>query len=267
MTQTNSGTGFEYQNKHDRAETPFETFLRHTDEKTQSSRALALLLEDVLKDGSSLLDVGAGNGEYLKSALDKVEALPDISLTLVEPAADLARQLPKLFSDYLHHHNLQVFTGTFADFASAEHYDVILASHLFYHVPRDAWQSYLAQMMRYLAPGGRLILVLREQDDPYAFKMAFKPRLFGGDFKALTLDDVLADLPETAVVASRQTIASTLHFPRADSLPDTISIIEFFLNKPWADIPADVQNDALQFIGDREGVFDQTDGVAVITKA
>jgi SAM-dependent methyltransferase len=265
MATDNSSTGLEYQNKS--AETPFETFLRYTDEKENSSKNLGSILESVLLDDSAILDIGTGNGEYLKLALSKVEALPDINLTLVEPSGDLAQQLPQLFDDFLLHHKLHISQTTFDSFSTSEQFDVILASHLFYHLPRATWTEQLRKMINLLKPNGSLIVVLREQDDAYDFKMAFKPRLFNKDFKALTLSDVIAEMPDGQFDIERQVINSELRIPINSEFEDTVSIIEFYLNKPWADIPKNIQEEALRFIRERAGLFRQRDGVAVIKKS
>ena len=62
--------GFEYRKK--KNETPFETFLRYTDEKEKSAIELANILRDSLQESSKVLDIGTGNGEYLDLALTKI---------------------------------------------------------------------------------------------------------------------------------------------------------------------------------------------------
>ena len=59
-----STAGFEYRKKRD--ETPFETFLRYTDEKEKSAIKLAAVLQEGLHEHARILDVGTGNGEYLQ---------------------------------------------------------------------------------------------------------------------------------------------------------------------------------------------------------
>lgn len=67
MNAQKSTNGFEYKNK--KHETPFETFLKYTDEKEQSAAELAKILAPRLSKGSKLLDIGTGNGEFLYLAL------------------------------------------------------------------------------------------------------------------------------------------------------------------------------------------------------
>lgn len=52
-----------------------------------------------------------------------------------------------------------------------------------------------------------------------------------------------------------------------DNPQDTIAIIEFYLNKPWDEIPKDMQHDIQQFIKSKRGLFKQIDSIAVIPAA
>jgi cyclopropane fatty-acyl-phospholipid synthase-like methyltransferase len=258
--------GFEYKNK--KTETPFETFLRYTDEKEKSAARLAAILQKKLSADSHILDIGTGNGEYLDLALSKIDGSNGIKLTLVEPSDDLVRQLKSRFEKQPLSANLRIVNSDLQSFDSDEKFDVILMSHLFYHVPRASWTEQLAKALSLLEQGGALIIVLREKDDVYEFKMAFKPLLFDASFKALTIDDVLDTLPEiTGLSIVKQTAIAELKVPFADRSDDTISIIEFFLNKEWHEIPPTIQRSSLEFIKKRAGIFRQLDGIAVIEKA
>ena len=255
--------GFEYKKK--KNETPFETFLRYTDEKEQSATKLSTLLQTRLKEGSHILDVGTGNGEYLNLALSKTNIPDGVKLTLVEPSNDLVTRLEGRFEKQFPSINVRIVSSDLQAFDSNEKFDAILMSHLFYHVPRKIWGEQLAKALSLLTPTGVLIIVLREKDDAYYFKMMFKPILFDTSFKALTIDDVLDALPEAAALhIAKQTAASELKIPVEENFDDTISIIEFFLNKEWSDIPSSIQQSSLQFIKDKKGVFKQLDGIAVV---
>jgi SAM-dependent methyltransferase len=261
-----STTGFEYKNKH--GETPFETFLRYTDEKKKSAAKLATILQPRLTDGTSILDIGTGNGEYLDLALSHLDRLKDMQLTLVEPSHDLTAHLFKRFERQFPESHLHIINSDLESFDSKDTFDVVLMSHLFYHVPRPLWASQLAKALSLLKQGGVLIIVLREKDDAYDFKMAFKPLLFAPTFKALTIDDVLNVLPKREnIQITKELAASELHIPFEDNPDDTISIIEFYLNKEWTDIPKQIQQASLMFISQKKGIFKQKDAIAVLQKA
>jgi SAM-dependent methyltransferase len=257
-----SNAGFEYRNKN--GETPFETFLRYTDEKEKSAEKLAEVTKRHIQPGSRLLDVGTGNGEYLELTLAKANVPEGVQLTLVEPSADLVAQLEKRFEKRMPAADFKVLSTSLQDLATEERFDVILMSHLFYHVPRPTWTGELSKALSLLKPEGVLIIVLREEDDAYAFKNAFKPVLFENFAEALTIDDVLEALPkDVKLKQTKYLAASELRLPRQNR-EDTISIIEFYLNKTWDEMPGEVQQGALQFIEEHKGVFKQLDGIAAI---
>ncbi len=264
MATISSTANFEYRNK--KGETPFETFLRYTDEKEISSTHLAAILQDKI-GGASILDIGTGNGEYLGLMLDKVKNSEGCHLILVEPSSDLAMQLEGRFSTILPEHNIKIVCSDLDNFSSNEKFDIVLASHIFYHIPRPIWSEQLSKMLSFLTPDGLLIIVLREKDDAYAFKMTFKPQLFSKDFKAFTIDDVLDALPSADTLqVTKHPAVSELKIPIAKKLEDTISIVEFYLNKEWQNIPKTIREDALSFIRSKNGTFRQIDGIAVIKR-
>jgi hypothetical protein len=60
--------------------------------------------------------------------------------------------------------------------------------------------------------------------------------------------------------------SSELHIPIETSPEDTVSIIEFYLNKEWCDIPPRIQESCLEFIRKKNCKFKQVDGIAVVKK-
>lgn len=262
-----NNSGFEYKNK--KNETPFETFMRYSDQKDKSASKLATVLCQKLRKSSSVLDIGAGNGEYLKLALSKLDSriINEITLTLVEPSDDLIAHLMHKFAKLLSPDQVKIINSDLQTFKSGNTFDIVLLSHLFYHIPREKWTQELAKALSLLKKDGILIIVLREKDDAYDFKMAFKPLLFDASFKALVLDDVLEALPEgKSFHIERLSAYSKLHILIKTNKDDTESIIEFYLNKEWADIPSHIQQSSLDFISQRENTFNQVEGIAVISR-
>lgn len=260
-------SGFEYKNK--KNETPFETFLRYSDEKEKSADKLATVLRTKLNKSSRILDVGTGSGEYLKLALSKIDpkTVKEITLTLVEPSNDFTVQLTDKFANLLPAHKLKVVNSDLQNLKGDDQFDVILMSHLFYHIPRDLWTQELLKALSMLKKGGVLILVLREKDDAYDFKMELKSQLFDASYKALVLDDVLGALPKNEDLRIERLLSlSELHFPTETSPDDTVSIIEFYLNKEWSDIPSPIQRASLDYLRGKGGIFKQVDGIAVVSK-
>ena len=262
-----SSDGFEYKNKDH--ETPFETFLRYTDEKEKSATKLADIFRKVPYKTANILDIGTGNGEFLDMALSHLdgEVLDGMHLTLLEPSDDLAYNLERRFLNSIPSTNINVVNSDIQNFKSNRTFDIILMSHLFYHLPRKSWADFLNKAISMLNDEGVLIIILRDKDDAYDFKMAIMPLLFSDSFKAITIDDVIEALPkEQKLSVKRKYSYSNLQIPLDTSFEDVVSIIEFYLNKQWAEIPAHIQQISLEFIKKKSGIFKQVDGIAIVSR-
>ena len=266
---SNKTVGFEYKRKE--KETPFETFLRYTDEKEKSAGVLSELLKKHIKKEVDILDIGSGNGEYLRLALGKAKFQMGLNLVLLEPSNDLVREIKKSVNLFPETSSIKIVNRRWEDYVSKDRFDVIIASHL-YHIPRERYYAQFSKMVSYLKKDGVLIFVLRSIDDPHHFKTKFKPVLFGEKFKAKTLDEAIKIFKEISNKDARLIIKeydslSKLKIPYKSNMEDAISIIEFYLNKHWEDIPKKIQNEVTDFIKEKHGVFKQVDGLAVIKRA
>lgn len=97
------------------------------------------------------LDVGAGSGVVSK------RLAPYFSqLTLVEQNPDQIAASRSELSEL----GATIFDGGFADFSSAEKYDVVICSHVFYHVPRADWGTFIDRLLGFVRPGGVCVVVL-----------------------------------------------------------------------------------------------------------
>jgi cyclopropane fatty-acyl-phospholipid synthase-like methyltransferase len=256
---------FSYSAAQNTNESPFEVFLRYTNEKDASAQQLAAIFSDTGR-GARILDIGAGNGEHLDLILRQTAGLIDAHFTLLDRSPHMARCLEEKFASKLPENRLSIRCAAFEDFSTNERYDVVLAAHLFYQIPRENWQRQLERMTDLLQSNGKLAVVARKQDDSYYFKVAFKPRLFGDDFLPITIDDILQRLPPNANYAAQYSAKSELNIPISTRPKDAQAIMSFYLGKPWHEIPSDIQQDALNFVQDRDGIFIQEDGIAVITR-
>jgi SAM-dependent methyltransferase len=262
--------GFEYMNRGEK--TPFETFLQYTNEKEKSAEVLAKFLEPSLSGGGKrLLDIGAGNGVYLESALEKAKSPHDTDITLLEPSIDFAKSLRESLSLRPILESADIANTSFDNFYGNHKnaFDVALASHLPF--TKDALATTLNNMLDVIREHGRLIVVLRGKDDAYEFRTIFKTHLNETeDYSALIIDDALRIFEELAnersLRISHADALSKLKIPMEKNMEDTIRIIEFYLNEQWDNIPENTRNSVLVYLGKRKGLLRQIDGFAVVDK-
>jgi len=259
--------GFEYLDK--KGETIFETFLKYTDEKEKSSIVLGKILKRLLnKERMTFLDIGAGNGEYLRLSLKQIKSLKRVKFTLLEPSSNLVKRLRLTAKNFPLNSTVKVVHSTFENFTTNCQFDVILASHLPF--TRDRLPAVFGKMLKLLRLNGCLIVVERKKDDVHKFRIRFKSQLMGKECQALTIDDVVEVFDEFAKDKQLSilmfSVDSELHLPMADNMQDVISIIEFFLNKKWEEFPDNVRETVLDYVRQRKGILHQTDGFALVKK-
>lgn len=267
----NNQIGFEYRNnKEDK--TAFEIFLRYSDEKEKSAAVLGRVLSRLLiKQGMTLLDVGSGNGEYLRLALCGARGIKKIIFTLLEPSPDLAKQLRLTAKRFPRNAVVKIVRSTFEDFMTDSRFNVVLISHV--PLAKDRIENLpvvYRKMLGLLKPDGCLIVVLRGKDDIHEFRTVFKSRLTGRDYQSLTTDDAVGILREIAkkmrLRISTLGANAKLRLPYPDNMRDVISIIEFFLNKKWEEFPGDIRESVLDYIKQRKGILHQIDSFALVRK-
>ncbi|PTL85711.1 bifunctional 2-polyprenyl-6-hydroxyphenol methylase/3-demethylubiquinol 3-O-methyltransferase UbiG [Vitiosangium sp. GDMCC 1.1324] len=100
-----------------------------------------------LPERPSLLDVGAGPGTVARRLAPLFG-----SLTLIEPNPDQLRGFELA--------GAKIFHGLLEHYASPEQYDLVLCSHVLYHVPLADWGGYIDRLLALTRPGGACLLVL-----------------------------------------------------------------------------------------------------------
>lgn len=95
----------------------------------------------------SLLDVGAGPGAIARRLAPHFG-----SLTLLEPNREQlgAFELP----------GARLIHGTLESFQSPEQYELVLCSHMLYHVPVSEWGGAIERLLSFVRPGGYCLVVL-----------------------------------------------------------------------------------------------------------
>lgn len=267
----NNQIGFEYRNNKE-GETAFETFLRHSDEKEKSAAVLGKILSRLLiRQGMTFLDVGSGNGEYLRLALCGARGIKKTVYTLLEPSPDLAKHLRSTAKRFPRGTVVKIVQSTIEDFTPDNHFDVALVSHV--PLAKDNIEKLpevYSRMLNFLMPDGCLIVVLRGKDDIHEFRTKFKSRIIGRKYRSLTIEDAERVLKRVAKIASLRLskfiAKATLRLPYPGNMLDVISVAEFFLNKSWDKIPDDIRKDVLTHIQQKKGVLRQIDGFLVARK-
>jgi SAM-dependent methyltransferase len=100
-----------------------------------------------LPERPSLLDVGAGPGTVARRLAPRFGPL-----TLLEPNRD---QIAALQLD-----GAKIIHTTLEGYDSPEQYDVVLCSHVMYHVPLADWGGFVDRLLAKVRPGGYCLIVL-----------------------------------------------------------------------------------------------------------
>ncbi|HTN87328.1 MAG TPA: class I SAM-dependent methyltransferase [Sorangium sp.] len=100
-----------------------------------------------LPDSPSLLDVGAGPGAVAERLAPCFGAM-----TLIEPnAAQLGSFAPA---------GAEIVRDVFERFESSRRYDLVLCSHVLYHVPVAQWGGFIDRLLAFVRPAGYCAVVL-----------------------------------------------------------------------------------------------------------
>jgi SAM-dependent methyltransferase len=137
----------------------FDGLVRATDEYTKLIPVLTETVVPGLSNPNALLDVGAGPGLITEPLATYFE-----EVTIIEPdPVYCLNALEKLLSQSK---LVTAFNGTWDDvFLGSRLYDLIVCSHVLYFVEAPKWGHFIEKMISYLAPGGRLAVILVTRED------------------------------------------------------------------------------------------------------
>ncbi|WP_141327098.1 bifunctional 2-polyprenyl-6-hydroxyphenol methylase/3-demethylubiquinol 3-O-methyltransferase UbiG [Myxococcus sp. AB025B] len=112
---------------------------------------IARLVEERLSarmsQAPSLLDVGAGSGKVAQALATRFG-----SLTLLEPNPEQVAQLRL--------EKAKVLIEPFERFDSSERFDLVLCSHVLYHVPPSDWPGFIDRLLSFVRPGGHALIIM-----------------------------------------------------------------------------------------------------------
>lgn len=101
----------------------------------------------IMKEKSTFLDIGAASGD-----LTKIIAPCFQSTTVVDE---------KHIFEYIYNkHGFDYYIGDFMNYNSKKKFDMILCSHVYYHVPIDQLEAFTKKMLSILKPNGILVVAL-----------------------------------------------------------------------------------------------------------
>ncbi|NOK15878.1 class I SAM-dependent methyltransferase [Corallococcus carmarthensis] len=106
-----------------------------------------------LPEHPTLLDVGAGAGKVAEQLAPHFD-----SLTLLEPHPEQ--------SAGFHHEKAKVIPVPLERYDSQDRYDLVVCSHVLYHVPLSEWGGFIDRLLRFVRPGGTCLLVMAAARGP-----------------------------------------------------------------------------------------------------
>jgi SAM-dependent methyltransferase len=192
----------------------FEFFLAHSTETAAQIAALAphmAWLADQPKP-ARMLDFGCGAGVFTERLLRAVGPSPEhLVLVLIEPVGkqleEAARRLGPLASRV-------VAAGPGSEGTADDRFDLIIANHSLYYVAEPAATA--AALLQRLAPGGRLIAALLDDDNALAgiWKAAYAAANIR--FPFMLAEQLEAILDRLGFAPERETIFYKIALPDRD---------------------------------------------------
>jgi protein-L-isoaspartate O-methyltransferase len=127
----------------------FAKFLAHTDQKRKAFDWIRREVEK-LPARSTLIDVGAGNGELTARLMPSFERV-----IAIEPNPSLGAELRAVCP------TAEVISTQFMDAIVPAKANFILCSHVFYYIPRVEWEVSLQRLITWLESGGVLAITIQ----------------------------------------------------------------------------------------------------------
>lgn len=156
----------------------FQTFLDHTDQKHKAKEWMDSFVEK-LPQKEVFVDAGAGNGKVTAWFTDKFK-----KSVAMEPNPSLCRDLKKACP------GAEIHQATILEAKVNSSADFILASHVFYYIPKDQWLANLSRLTSWLSPQGALVVMIQNSGTDcmgmlkHFHKKSFDLRELAKDFKA-----------------------------------------------------------------------------------
>ena len=173
----------------------FQCFLDHTDQKDKAKEWMESFVGE-LPARRMFVDAGAGNGKVTAWFTEKFE-----STIALEPNPSLFDDLCEACPD------AEVHPDTILGTKLKTSADFILASHVFYYIPKEEWIANLERLASWLSPEGSLVVMLQNSGTDcmamlkYFHKKSFNLAELAKEFKAKygTSHDIRVDTVQSHI--------------------------------------------------------------------
>lgn len=216
--------------------TDYEFFELHSTEAEKDSEAFASHLQPFAASGRKirLLDLGCGDGRFTKKLLQKAAISPDhLGLSLVEPVDEYRKQIPSRLTGFTLEAPELVHD---ISYLKEPHFDVIVANHSLYYVPRLS--DTVNKLTKMLAPKGVLLISMAGSEN---FLVKIWERCFAELGIAVPYfkgDDLRKFLDETNAFYRSEQIKYELRFP--DDQANKLKICRFLMGEYFQRVPIEV---------------------------
>ena len=198
----------------------FETFLKHTNQKTKAKERLKHIV-GALPSRKLFIDAGAGNGQvtaWFTGDFERTIAL--------EPNETLRKELegacPKA----------KILSGTIMETNISERGDFVLASHVMYYIDADKWMENLERLASWLSPEGVLTVLIQNHETDC---MKMLRHFFHRSFDLRQLAEEFEKKNGSKYRVQMETVPAHILSPRFES---AYTIAEFMMNLlPITDAP------------------------------
>ncbi|UFQ19872.1 class I SAM-dependent methyltransferase [Streptomyces huasconensis] len=198
----------------------FTRFLAGTDEKSNTHAYLRDMVGR-LHARQVFLDVGSADGtttRYLAPYFERT--------VCIEPSEPMRRVLQRACPQ------AEVVGEPVMEARIKARADLALLSHVLYYVPRTQWVATVSRIMRWLAPGGLLLVLLQNPDEAC---MRMVRHFTGARFDLRELADELAALPPGLISGIELDTVPASY--RSSDLDETVATAAFHLSIPGTPAP------------------------------
>lgn len=219
----------------------------YKDRENHLSEAILEFLQESFKRDKEIyhiLDVGSSDGALLEALIKRLpsDTKNRIEINALEPDNDAFFNLKKKFDeekDMSKNWTVDTYLLTIEDFSLRKNfegkYDLILLSHVLYHIDPAQWINIISTLKKRLKTQGKIIVILDSYDSPiYQFKKEITPflkenyYLFGGEISAEMFQKFLID---QEIVCQYHVIESNLLIQRDEGINYLRNVLSFLYRR------------------------------------